>query len=166
MNQGVRKIIFWYISEVDSYSQRVADTQEEGEEFDVEWVRMEDAPSKCSFADDRRVVEIALEAVPRTPLALPLPFDEMRDACLDPAVDRQALGFLSIALGGGVVKQQTGTTSFEFESGKDWDDFGILETNDAITRLIRDFRVELCNMLRIEKEEFPYMKVLNRLIFI
>lgn len=107
-----------------------------------------------------------MEAVPRTPLALPLPVDEIRDAYLDPAVDRQALDFYSIFLGGSVVKQQTGTTSFEFEAGKDWDGFGILETKDAITRLIRDFRVELCNMLRIEKEEFPYMKVLNRLIFI
>lgn len=117
MNQGVRKIIFWYISEVDSCSQRVADTQEEGEEFDVEWMPMEDAPLKCSFDDDRRVVEIALEAVPGTLLAPPPPVDEIRDAYLDPAVDRQALGLLFISLRGGIVKQQTGTPSFKFESG-------------------------------------------------
>ena len=65
VNQGVRKIIFWYVSEVDSCSQQKLDTQEEGEEFDVEWVRWEDAPLKCSFADDRKIVEKALEAIPR-----------------------------------------------------------------------------------------------------
>ena len=66
VSQGVRKIIFWYVSEVDSGSQRKLDTQEEGEEFDVEWVRLEDAPLKCSFADDRKIVEKALEAFLRS----------------------------------------------------------------------------------------------------
>ena len=85
MNHGVLKIIFWYISEVDSRSQPMTDTQEEEEEFDVVWVRMDEAPSRCSFVDDRKIVEKALEAVPR---ALPLPVHEVRDAYLDPAVDR------------------------------------------------------------------------------
>ena len=66
VSQAVRKIIFWYISEVNSGSQRRLDTQEEGEEFDVEWVPMEDATSKCSFVDDRKTVEKALEAIPRS----------------------------------------------------------------------------------------------------
>ena len=65
MSQGVRKIVFWYVAEVDSGSQRKLDTQEEGEEFDVEWVCWDDAPLKCSFADDRKIVEKALEAIPR-----------------------------------------------------------------------------------------------------
>lgn len=67
MNQGVRKVIFWYIAEVDSCSEQMANTQEEGEDFDVEWVRLQDAPSKCSFVDDRMIVEKALEAIPRPP---------------------------------------------------------------------------------------------------
>ena len=65
MNKGVRKIIFWYVSEVDSGSQQQLDKQEEGEEFDVEWVGLEDAPAKCEFVDDRRIVERAVEAVSR-----------------------------------------------------------------------------------------------------
>lgn len=161
INEGVRKIIFWYISEVDSCSHQMADTQEEGEEFDVEWVRMEDAPSRCSFAEDRKIVEKALEAVPRPHLPLALPVPELRDAYLDGSVDRQALGFLSISLGGSVVKQQTGTTPHRVEDDTDWDGFGFLETKESIVRLIRDFRAELCAMLRIEKEECPSMKVMS-----
>ena len=164
MNHGVRKIIFWYISEVDSCSQQMANTQEEHEEFDVEWVRMEDAPSKCSFVDDRKIVEKALEAVPHPPLPLSLPVPELRNAYLDASVDRQALGFLSISLGGSIVKQLTGTAPYKFENETDWDGFGIMETKDSIVRLIRDFRAEFCTMLRIEKEESPFMKVSNLLI--
>ena len=88
MNKGIRKIIFWYISEVDSCSQQKVDTQEEGEEFDVEWVRMEDAPSKCSFVDDRKIVEKALEAVPRPLPAVSLPVADLRKTFLDPSVDK------------------------------------------------------------------------------
>ena len=159
MNQGVRKIIFWYIAEIDSSSPRMNDTQEEGEEFDVEWVSVENAPSKCSFEDDRRIVEKALEAVPRAPLASTLPIHQVRDAYLDTSADRQALGFLSISLGGSIVKQQTGATLCESAANKDWDGFGIMETKASIVRLIRDFRAELCVMLRIENEEFPSLQV-------
>ena len=120
INKGVRKVIFWYISEVDSCSRQMADTQEEGEEFDVEWVRMEDAPSKCTFVDDQKIVEKALEVVPRPPLPLSMPVSELRDA----SVDRQALRFLSISLGGSVVKQQTGTAPHKVENDTDWDGFG------------------------------------------
>ena len=159
MNQGVRKIIFWYISEVDSCSYQKPDTQEEGEEFDVEWVRMKDAPSRCSFVDDRKIVEKALEAVPRPPPALSLPVAELGDTYLDASVS-QALGFLSISLGGSIVKQQTGIAPYKVEDDTDWDGFGILETQESIVRLIRDFRAKLCAMLRIEKEECPSMKVI------
>ena len=65
IHRGVRKIIFWYVSEVDSCSQRMSDTQEDWEDFDVEWVRMSEAPSRCSYPDDGRIVEKALEAVHR-----------------------------------------------------------------------------------------------------
>ena len=65
MNEGFRKIIFWYIAEVDSCSQRMSDRQEDWEFFDVEWVPMADAVLRCSYADDRRIVEKALEVVSR-----------------------------------------------------------------------------------------------------
>lgn len=82
MDYGIREIISWYICEVDSCSQRMAVTQEVGEEFDVVWVSMKHAPSVCTFADERRVVEIALEAVPRT-LLVPLPgMQGLADPCL------------------------------------------------------------------------------------
>lgn len=161
MKQGIRKIIFWYISEVDSCSCQMVDTQAEGEEFDVIWVRMEDAPSRCSFVDDQKIVEKALEAVPRMPSALSLPVPELRDAYLDPSIDRQALGFLSISLGGSVAKRQSGTAPHKVENDTDWDGFGILETKESIVRLIRDFRAELCAMLRIEKEECSSTKVIE-----
>ena len=164
MTQGVRKLIFWFISEVDSSIEQKSDTQEEGEEFDVEWVRMEDAPSKCSFVDDRKIVEKALEAVPR-PL-LPVPVHQLGEAYLDPSIDRQALGFLSISLGGSIVKQHTGVIRSEVDNNIDWDGFGILETKDSIVKLITDFRAELCCMLRIEKEECASMKVWNSFVII
>ena len=113
MNQGVRKIIFWYIAEVDSCSQRMSDTQEEGEDFDVEWVCIENAASKCSFDDDRKILAKALETVRHAPLPSMIPVHEVRNAYLDASVDRQALGFLSISLGGSIVKQQTGATLCE-----------------------------------------------------
>ncbi len=116
INEGIRKIILWYISEVDSCSRQMADTQEEGEEFDVIWVRMEDAPSRCSFVDDQKTVKKALEAVPRTPSALSLPVPELRDAYLDPSIDRYALGFLSISLGGSVAKRQSGNARYKIEN--------------------------------------------------
>lgn len=163
MNQGIRKIIFWYISEVDSCSRQKTDTQEEGEDFDVEWVRMEDAASKCSFVDDRKIVEKALDAVPCPPLSLSLPVSGLRDAYLDASVDRQALGFLSISLGGSVVKQQTGIAPHEVENDIDWDGFGILETKKDIVKLIKDSRAELCAMMRIEKEECTFMEVIHLL---
>ena len=164
MTQGVRKLIFWFISEVDSCSEQKSDTQEEGEQFDVEWVRMEDAPSKCSFVDDRRIVEKALEAVPRPRLAMPV--DQLGEAYLDTSIDRQALGFLSISLGGSTVKQKTGAIPPNVENHTDWDGFGILETKDSIVRLVTDFRAELCSMLRIEKEECASMKVQSSFVIV
>lgn len=80
------------------------------------------------------------------------------------SVDRQALGFLSISLGDSIVKQLTGTAPYKVEDDTDWDGFGIMETRDSIVRLIRDFRAELCTMLRIEEEECPFMKVPKPLI--
>ena len=154
---GVRKLIFWFISEVDSRSEQMPDTQEEGEAFDVEWVRMEEAPSKCSFLDDRRIVEKALEAVPRP--SSPMPVDQLREAYIDSSVDRQALGFHSVSPGGSIVKQQTGAIPSKVENNTDWDGFGILETKDSIIRLITHFRADLRSMLRIGKEECMSMMV-------
>lgn len=53
----------------------------------------------------------------------------------------------------------TGPAPHKVEANTDWDGIGIMETQESIVRLIRDFRAELCAMLRIEKEECPSMKV-------
>ena len=57
---GCREILFWYVSEMDSSSVFTGFTQED---YSAVWVPLGLAASKCSFADDRRIVEKALEAV-------------------------------------------------------------------------------------------------------
>ena len=64
LSQGIRKIILWYVAEVDSSYHQFADTQEEGEDFEVRWVCRKDAPLTMSFEEDRKIVEKALSAVP------------------------------------------------------------------------------------------------------
>ena len=63
MSEGIRKIIFWYAAQVDSSSQPMSGMQEEGEDFEVRWADAKDAACQLSFADDRRIVEKALEAL-------------------------------------------------------------------------------------------------------
>ena len=63
MSQGVRKIIFWYLAQVDSSDSPIGQTLEEGEDFEVRWVREEFAPSTMSFVEDQKVVERALSAL-------------------------------------------------------------------------------------------------------
>lgn len=41
----------------------------------------------------------------------------------------------------------------------DWDGFGIVDTKEDIIALINDFKPQLCALLRIEKEEYPDLKV-------
>lgn len=62
MSHGVRKIIFWYLAQVDSDCP-IGQKLEEGEDFEVRWVREEVAPSTMSFAEDRKIVEKALSAL-------------------------------------------------------------------------------------------------------
>ena len=59
MNGNVRKIIFWYAAEADSSDQQV---KQEGEEFETYWVNSENATTWISFAEDREIVNAALEA--------------------------------------------------------------------------------------------------------
>lgn len=66
MSHGVRKIIFWYLAQVDSDCP-IGQKLEEGEDFEVRWVREEVAPSTMSFAEDRKIVEKALSALSFSP---------------------------------------------------------------------------------------------------
>ena len=69
MDAGCRRITFWYVSEVDSCSQRTNCTQEGGEDYDVEWVSTVDAPSQCFTTMTGRfeAFEIFLENVNESP---------------------------------------------------------------------------------------------------
>ena len=60
VSSGCREIIFWYISEMDSSALWVGYSQEN---CHVVWVPMALAAEKCSFGDDGRIVDKALEAV-------------------------------------------------------------------------------------------------------
>ncbi|KAI9841876.1 MAG: hypothetical protein M1837_000346 [Sclerophora amabilis] len=63
VTNGLRKIIFWYLAQVDSSRPRVLNTQEEGEDFDVHWIRSDVAAAKMTYEEDREVVDRALAAV-------------------------------------------------------------------------------------------------------
>jgi 8-oxo-dGTP pyrophosphatase MutT (NUDIX family) len=63
VQNGVRKMIFWYIAEVDSSGSAAPDTQEEGEDFDVRWAPTREAAAMMTFADDKDIVAKAVAAV-------------------------------------------------------------------------------------------------------
>jgi ADP-ribose pyrophosphatase YjhB (NUDIX family) len=63
MSQGIRKIIFWYLAHADSSESPIGQSLEEGEDFEVRWVRKEVAPSTMSFVEDQKIVERALTAL-------------------------------------------------------------------------------------------------------
>lgn len=56
---GSGKIVFWFLSDVDSSSQPMQKLQEDGE---VKWLSPKEAVSKCSYDGDRKVVQGGLQA--------------------------------------------------------------------------------------------------------
>lgn len=159
-NHGIRKIIFWYVAHADSSDRPIAQTQEEGEDFEVRWVCRKDAPSTMSFEEDRMIVGKALSAVP---CRFPRPdqsFSPLQCWFLDLSVDVRRLGFLCISLGGSLVHDQLETKYPQHPNDHtDWDGFGVVEKKEDIIRLVNEHKSELCTLLRIEKEECPLMKV-------
>lgn len=63
MNNGILKIIFWYVASADSTVIPQQGTQDEDEDFDTVWVGFDDIESILSFEDDRRVTHEAIAAV-------------------------------------------------------------------------------------------------------
>ena len=159
---GIRKIIFWYVAQVDSSDRPTEDTQEEGEDFQVRWVCRKDAPSTMSFAEDGKIVEKALSAVPRRCPGPDQSMSPLQGWFLDFSIDIRVLGFLCISLGGSVVYDQLDIKYPQHPDNlTDWDGFGIVERKEDIIRLVNEYRSELCALLRIEKEECPEMTVCN-----
>ncbi|KAL9126119.1 MAG: hypothetical protein Q9217_004780 [Psora testacea] len=160
MSQGVRKIIFWYLAQVDSSDPPIGQTLEEGEDFEVRWVRKEIASSTMSFVEDQKIVEKALSVLICSPIDSVPAIPRLREGYLDSSFNPQALGFLCISLGGSLVYgQQDVITPLEIENLTDWDGFGIVNTKEDILTLINDFKPQLCALLWIEKEEYPNMKL-------
>jgi len=159
-SDGVRKIIFWYVAQADSSDCPMAQTQEEGEDFEVRWVCRKDAPSTMSFAEDGKIVEKALSTVPCRCPGPERSISPLQGWFLDFSVDVRGLGFICISLGGSVVYDQLEIKYPQNPSNlTDWDGFGIVEKKEDIIRLVNEYKSELCTLLRIEKEEFPQMTV-------
>lgn len=84
----------------------------------------------------------------------------LREGYLDSSINPRALGFLCISLGGSLVYgQQDVINPQAIGNLTDWDGFGIVDTKEDIIALINDFKPQLCALLRIEKEEYPDLKV-------
>lgn len=159
-SRGIRKIIFWYLAQVDSSDRQATETQEEGEDFEVHWVCRDDAPSTMSFAEDREIVEKALSAVPCRLLRSDQSISPLRRWFLDPSVDARGLGFLCISIGGSRVYDQLDIENPQDMGGStDWDGIGIVERREHVVTLINESKSKLCALLRIEKEECPQMTV-------
>lgn len=60
---GIRKLIFWYVAQVDSSSVCISDTQKGSEDFAVCWVGMNLASGLMAFEEEKKIVARAVEAV-------------------------------------------------------------------------------------------------------
>lgn len=62
LREGIRKLIFWYVAQVDSSDACISDTQEGGEDFTVCWVGMNLAPALMAFEEEKKIVARAVDA--------------------------------------------------------------------------------------------------------
>lgn len=62
LREGIRKLIFWYVAQVDSSSDAcISDTQEGEEGFTVCWVGMNLAPALMAFEVEKKIVARAVD---------------------------------------------------------------------------------------------------------
>ena len=160
MSDGIRKFIFWYIARVDSSVIPAANTQEDGEDFEVRWAPKRDAASMMSFADDRDVVAKAVAVVStftnptRAALA-----SLIQTAYLDPAIDPRELGFLSISIGGSIVHDESKISTLQDLEPKDWGGMGIVNSKKDILSLLLEKQPLLCQLLKLHSMESPLPSV-------
>ncbi|MCJ1426825.1 hypothetical protein MMC29_004728 [Sticta canariensis] len=62
LREGIRKIIFWYVVQVDSSNACISGTQEGVEDFTVCWVGMSLASAMMAFAEEKEIVARAVDA--------------------------------------------------------------------------------------------------------
>ncbi|MCJ1471074.1 hypothetical protein MMC07_009722 [Pseudocyphellaria aurata] len=60
--QGIRRLVFWYVAQVDSSDACISDTQEGGEDFVVCWVGINIASAMMAFEEERKIVASAVDA--------------------------------------------------------------------------------------------------------
>lgn len=63
LRKGIRRLIFWYVAQVDSSSACISDTQDEGEDFTVCWVGVNLASAMMTFEEEKKIVARAVEAI-------------------------------------------------------------------------------------------------------
>ena len=112
------------------------------------------------FVEDQHIVERTLNAMSchsRKPTPL---ISRLREEYPNSSIDARISGFLCISLGGSwAYEPRNATQSEETDNPTDWDEFEIVDTKEDIINLIKKFKPRLCALLRIEKEEFPDLKV-------
>ena len=63
MTDGKLKVIFWFAAQVDSTLWQREGTQQEGEDFETDWVPMGKVTEVLTFDDDRQVAAKVLAAI-------------------------------------------------------------------------------------------------------
>ncbi|PQE16683.1 nudix domain-containing protein [Rutstroemia sp. NJR-2017a BBW] len=61
MNDGVLKIIIWFVAQRNSMVAHDVGTQEEGEDFDPLWVGLGNAVRTLTFDDDKEIAERVIQ---------------------------------------------------------------------------------------------------------
>lgn len=62
LRQGIRRLVFWYVAQVNSSDTCISDTQEGGEDFVVCWVGINIASAMMAFEEERKIVASAVDA--------------------------------------------------------------------------------------------------------
>lgn len=63
VRKGIRRLIFWYVAQVDSSGACSSDTQEGWEDFTVCWVGVNLASAMMAFEEEKKIVARALETL-------------------------------------------------------------------------------------------------------
>ena len=164
-HRGTRKIILWYLAEVNAYSKRLPQCDEDQVNSEVRWLPYHNALSTISFKEDRRIIERALSAIPPEIPSQHLTDPRLFEGFLDPSVDLPAMGFLCISLGGSLPFMHLDAEDPESQLiDTDWDGIAILKSQSDIIRLLSEHRSRLCALLRIHIEECPNLRVCSQVL--
>lgn len=63
VRKGIRRLIFWYVAQVDSSDACTSDTKQGGEDFTVCWVGMNLASAVMAFEEEKNIVARAVDVI-------------------------------------------------------------------------------------------------------